>query len=466
MRAYKYLGLICTLFAVMGCSDFLEEHSQSEVIPSTAADYGLMFYQVLQSTPEGTIREMDDDVAIDESQFNGTEENWSAMNLRKSFTWQPDIWEGAEGRWCQYESGYTSISTMNAILGEIDDATGSVQEKELVKARALATRAYFYFILVNMFGEPYHVNPEAPGLVIKLEAVYTDEPMSRNTVGEVYERVVKDLEEASTLFQKYPKQGNDYLVNGTATDILLSRVYLYMEEYDKAITTADRAIESSEGLCDYTALPAGFYYMTTYDNPEVEWLFASIFFEQLFRPSDDLLSKFQLGDRRRDFLVDDGSSGWYSPGIKKVDAESGMTPNNMIRTAEAYLNRMEAKVLSETPDLTGALADLNELRRHRITGYSDVSITDAETLLQEIRDERRVELCFEGHRWFDLRRYGMPAITHEFRVSLVAPLLRYTLQEGDPMYTLPLPQSALKNNSKLGQNPSADGAERTGVPVV
>ena len=454
------------LFTVMGCSDFLEEHSQSEVIPSSASDYGLMIYPALDLVPGGTILEMDDDVAIDESQFSETDENWSAMSLRKSFTWQPDIWEGSQARMSYYEAGYEAISIMNAILDGIDDATGSVQEKELVKARALATRAYYYFILVNLFGEPYAVDPESLGLVLKLEAVYSEEPMSRSTVGEVYAQVVADLEEASALFQKYPKQGKDYMVNGTATDILLSRVYLYMEEYDKTIMAADRAIESAEGLCDYTALPMGFYYMTTYDNPEVEWLFAIVYFEQLFRPSDDLLSTFKPGDRRRDFLVDDGSLGWYIPGIKKVNTENFSGPNNMIRTAEAYLNRMEAKVLSETPDLTGALADLNELRRHRITGYSDVNIMDAETLLQEIRDERRVELCFEGHRWFDLRRYGMPAITHEFRVSLVAPVLRYTLQEGDAMYTLPFPQSALKNNSKLRQNPSADMAERTGAPVV
>ena len=447
-----------------GCSDFLEEHSQSEVIPTSASDYGMMFYQYLQSTPDENVRYLDDDVAIDETNFYEFDD-WGATTNRKAFTWQPDMWEGTDAAYCQYSEGYRKILTMNAILDEIDEATGSEQEREMVKAKALATRGWCYFILVNMFGEPYNHNPEAPGVTLKLEAVYNPNAMARNTVREVYEQVVEDLEAASALFQKYPKQRGDYLVNGTATDILLSRVYLYMEEYDKAITAADRAIESSEGLCDYTALPAGFYYMTTYDNPEVEWLFAMVLLDQVFKPSDDLLSKFKPGDRRRDFLADDGSSGWVMPGIRKIEAANSWL-NNMIRTAEAYLNRMEAKVLSETPDLTGALADLNELRRHRITGYSDVNITDAETLLQEIRDERRVELCFEGHRWFDLRRYGMPSISHDFRTNTVTPRLRYTLREGDPMYTLPLPRAAIESNPMLEQNPSADEPERGGSPIV
>jgi len=62
--------------------------------------------------------------------------------------------------------------------------------------------------------------------------------------------------------------------NGTATDILLSRVYLYMEEWDRAIEAANRAIKTAEGLTDYTTVEAGNqFYMTTYELSEVEWLF-------------------------------------------------------------------------------------------------------------------------------------------------------------------------------------------------
>ena len=131
-----------------------------------------------------------------------------------------------------------------------------------------------------------------------------------------------------------------------------------------------------------------------------------------------------------------------------------------IRTAEIYLNRAEVYVRKyvETGDddyRVLALADLNELRRHRYDTrnavYVEVDITDAEELFQFYKDERRRELCFEDHRWFDLRRYGMPELVHEY---LVGPGTEevLTLKEHDLRYVLPIPQEVLDRNPYLQQN--------------
>lgn len=461
--------LITRLFIIlllMSCSDFLEEKSQDEVIPTSVSDYNEMFLPLLQFQMDNMIYYMDDDVAIDESQFWGDNEDWTAASHTGDFTWQPDMWERENTSmysW-EYTNTYKTINGMNVILWGVEDALGTNTEKELVRAKALVIRAYNYLILVNLFGEPYNYNKEAPGIVLKSKII-NEAAMVRSTVSEVYEQIVEDLETASAIFAKYPKTRGDYMPNTTATDIILSRVYLYMEEWDKAIIAADRAIASSEGLTNYTALPEGRYYMTSYDNIEVEWLFASTRMDQLFIPSESLMALFDEHDRRQDFLVHDGSDGWMISGIIKKDSEKLGGPNVMIRTAEAFLNRAEAKVLAEASDTEGALKDLNELRRHRILGYQDVSITDPTLLLEEIRNERRLELCFEGHRWYDLRRYGMPAIHHDFRISLANPLLRYTLQEKDPLYTLPFPSVVVDNNVLLEQNVSALEPIRGGTPL-
>ena len=138
-------------------------------------------------------------------------------------------------------------------------------------------------------------------------------------------------------------------------------------------------------------------------------------------------------------------------------------PTNTIRISEAYLNRAEAYVLSEQANKnTLALADLNELRRNRIVDYEDVNITGEVQLLEEIRMERYVELSFEGHRWFDLRRYVMPAITHDFKQLAKDAWMTYTLKEKDPLYTLPIPSAMITQNIQLEQNPSAYEPERAG----
>ena len=453
--------MVVTCWMATACSDFLEEKSQDEVIPSTATDFRevLLYYE--QAAFSQPILLMDDDVMLDNMEMDmmgGT----MLLRLHGCFTWQPDMWETkyTYGN-NEYSRIYEQIKGINAVLNGIDDATGSVEEKEIVKAQALGTRAYYYFILVNMYGEPYNYNKEAPGVVLKLDVAYSEEGMSRSTVEEVYARVVEDLETASALLNKHPKTRGDYLINSTAVDILLSRVYLYMEEYDKAIVAADRAISTAEGLFDYKTLPEGglfveHFYMATYDNPEVEWLFSNVQIPafSLVVPSNDLLSKFDANDRRQGYLT-------YLLKIEPVDKGA----NVMVRSAEAYLNRAEAKVLAANPDLVGALEDLNELRRYRIMNYSDVDIADAETLLNEIREERRKELCFEGHRWFDLRRYGMPSISHDMKLDAGEPLLRYTLREKDPLYTLPIPRVVLENNPGMVQNQSAFEPERVGLSI-
>ena len=142
----------------------------------------------------------------------------------------------------------------------------------------------------------------------------------------------------------------------------------------------------------------------------------------------------------------------------------GMTPVNTIRISEAFLNRAEA--YAQLKNTTGALADLNELRRNRIKGYADIHISDPALLLEEVRLERRLELCFDEQRWFDLRRYGMPSITHRYRYKKADPWMVYTLKEKDPMYTLPISNVALENNTSLEQNASADGSDRSGVEVM
>ena len=85
----------------------------------------------------------------------------------------------------------------------------------------MAMRAYHYFMLVNTYGEPYNYNKDALGVVLKLNVPYVEGGLARSTVGEVYEQIVKDLETASAVLNKYPKTRGDYLMNSTATDILL-----------------------------------------------------------------------------------------------------------------------------------------------------------------------------------------------------------------------------------------------------
>ena len=144
-------------------------------------------------------------------------------------------------------------------------------------------------------------------------------------------------------------------------------------------------------------------------------------------------------------------------------------PHRGMRVAEAYLNRAEANIRlflengNENLRIS-ALTDLNYLREHRFRQpYEDVNITDGQTLLEFCLDERRKELAFDDHRWFDLRRYGMPSISHKYKAKKVDSWLMFTLKEKDPLYTIPFPTTMIMNNNRLEQNVSAYEPERKGI---
>jgi hypothetical protein len=100
--------------------------------------------------------------------------------------------------------------------------------------------------------------------------------------------------------------------------------------------------------------------------------------------------------------------------ITKWHGKSGAPHHDnvaVLRWAELYLNRAEARY--HMNNMAGAYADLNVIRSNRYIGFTAPATPDfsGQALLDEILRQRMLELAFEGHRFFDLKRYGMPIIT-------------------------------------------------------
>ena len=100
---------------------------------------------------------------------------------------------------------------------------------------------------MNEFAQPYSNNPtQNPGLPLKLTSDPNDLPKSRSTVAEVYNQVVKDLEDAITYMTLPSGLSPEYSCYATigAAQALLARVYLYMENWDGAWNMANEVINS------------------------------------------------------------------------------------------------------------------------------------------------------------------------------------------------------------------------------
>lgn len=486
------LRFIYTLFTVaalmtLGSCSFLEEKSWDEVIPKTTNDFAELLvgsaYPYTDAEPFAVTSLMDDDITL--VKYASDYDLQQSRANGPTYTWQPFVGLNIDLSGTMYYKYYDLILGCNAVLDNIDEAIGHPEDRDRIKAEALALRAYYYWLLVNIYGEPYNHNPEAPGVPLKLFSEIDNTDMPRNSVEEVYGQIVNDLTEAVRLMEPLPVNRHDSRINLPAIYILFSRVWLHMENWEECVKMADKALATGCVLFDMTTLGTTVtnttsYYLDYRKNPELEWSFGALPNSLItqgmayFSPPEELLltlfssthtDEGTGAEQRSDMRFVHGFTiQWDKIALIKKFVTFPTTetePKQSFRTAEAVLNRAEA--LAKLGELDDALEDYNTLRRNRILFYENETIAGQEALIEAIRDERRREFMLEGFRWFDLRRYGMPSITHIYATDPGQPIY-YVLEEKDPMYTRPLEASLLNTNSKLVQNPSGSMPDR--VPVT
>lgn len=475
------LGIMSSMM-LTACGDFLKEVSQDEFEPKTASSFqelmngeGYMMYPVDPITYM-----MDDDVqGCKGSLWNET------LSARQSiFEWQPDYWQVEND--CQsiagyiknsYQNIYKTIAACNIIIENLPGSEGSDTDKNITMAEAKTMRAFYYWRLVNTYALPYNdkqTSPDSnPGVPLVTASEVKDAGRPRATVAEVYAQIISDIEDACALFGDDTSSRGIYRINYTSAHLLASRIYLFTEQWDKVIDHATKALATAPALVNLRN-----YTIDNTLNP-TNGVISKKFGETIFicgmkamsgdysltgtpfGVSKELGNLYETMDRRMNTYIAPSGYDYYPYRIlKNCSDEHEYT----WRTAELYLNRAEAytNLYMQGQQEAGQLAidDLNTLRRNRYRIYTETALTNAADLQQLLRDERRRELCFEGFRFFDLKRYGMPRIEHTL-IAESGAAIRYVLEERDPSYCVPLPDNALDHNENLTQNPLA--ARRVGV---
>lgn len=509
---YNILTILAAL-SFTACSDFLEPDSESEFVPEDATSLNeLLLGEAYQRNDmEGFnifLGLLDDD--IEAAPYQVPNDGFDGNLFLASFSWQPDMFkmmeEAGAGHINVYESYYEVILGANAVLDYIPNVKDTEENINKVKAQALALRGFYYLNLVNIFGQPYSYNPEALGVPLKLNSGIeeSEDYLKRKTVAEVYEQILADLHTAEEIYLSLPKGeqwSDNYRTSLPMVQLTLSRTYLYMENWEKAAHYAKLVMENPNfKLEDLNSIPlngkndAGetvrtYMVYPTYSSSEAIWPYGNVLdmFEwtyeganstnsttgnkmhAYFQASEELLNTYVDYDLRLSRYIvraPKGSSGELMPmAFGKVNVgTSYYLPQNAVgifgrcmRLSEAYLNYAEAKAMIGGEGQAEATSALNTLRSKRFDpeDYEDEEFATQEELINFVRDERRRELCFEGHRWFDLRRWGMPSFTHKWHDN-ADNTSTFRIEENDLLYTIPIPEEALQMNSSLVQNELPD----------
>ncbi|MCX2453641.1 RagB/SusD family nutrient uptake outer membrane protein [Pedobacter sp. PLR] len=469
----KYIPVLCLLFFCLislSCKKFLEEQSQTEVIPKTVESLNeLLLGEGYQGVDKavGCIPVFYDDDKEHHGFFFGTKASYYV------YTWQPDQEQSLYGidwnssPWVNY---YKLIQICNVALDYSGKVSGEQAAKDNLNGQAYLLRAFYYFKLVNLYGKPYTDKLSAPdldpGVPLIIKSGVSLEGKKRNTVKEVYQQILDDLGKGIPLLEKYRKDNGIYRINYLSGYLLSSRVNLYMGNWKKVIEAATEVINNKSTLVDLNGWGTPDQNnkpVIRSDNPETIWAFGKqddVTFDggnserDNYQLSASLLSLYEDGDLRRSVYIKAARS------IKRVQYQVGFNRTaQSLRVSEAFLNRAEAYAQLNkeggAADAQLALNDLNTLRKKRFSTaqYKDLLSVDADDLLQKCYDEKRREFFEEEqHRWFDLRRHGMPSISHSYYES-EGQKLKYVLQDHDPAYLMQIPKEGLILNKNLVDNP-------------
>lgn len=452
---YKYTTIFLLLALLLSScgKEFLEvKQNQNLVVPYRIADFQGMLDQVsIMNT--GSCHELS---TIGSDEYFITENVWSALtrpDQKNGYIWAADIFErGRSGDW---EEAYHRILIANMAL-EVEEIKPGMAEQDAwnnVVGSALFFRALNHYQLAQLFCKPYSAESASTdlGIPLRLEADVTISA-KRASVLETYEQIIKDLERAKDLLPERPLL--KYRPSKAATFALLSKVFLQMDEYEKAGFNAAGCLAITDELIDFNTLDVNARYPMTQDyeaNPEIVFMcnISNLAITNTSRFNVDTLlwALFEENDlRTQAYFFETGGRRVFKGSYRGSAAFF-----TGIALDEILLIRAECN--ARLGNTNAALSDLNHLLSHRYKkqGFSPLDSKDDEVLLRMILTERRKELLMRGTRWEDLRRLNKDG---RFAKVLERKLgaNHYELKPNDARYVLPIPENEI-DLSGIEQNP-------------
>lgn len=382
----------------------------------------------------------------------------------------------------------SQISNSNQLICNIDkvaekDPSLTAEERDMWKAEMLIWRSYLLFKMTCLWGDVPMVITVPPAITAEnIEQVYPEYFPARKPVSEVYARIIEDLGFAA----KHAPQvnsSNKMLMSKAVAQGLLARVYAEKPMRDWA--KVEKACQAVEDMG--FALVDDYSYMWSYDETdavrntsesilEVTWTrsqgnwFWMMFHRNAYNPDDnfswnkwvtpsrDLIAAYEAeGDtERKNACIVFDKCGWshYYPADKYAFMHKMPTNASsaiLMRLGEIYL--LHAEALAMQNKLSEAASYVNKIRKRAGLASLPLSASaNREAMIDAILKERRLELAFEGFRFFDLVRHDKAAevcaavAQSDNYWAVRNPLTPETI-------LLPVSHEACEKNPSLLQNP-------------
>ncbi|MCC6410353.1 MAG: RagB/SusD family nutrient uptake outer membrane protein [Saprospiraceae bacterium] len=408
-------------------------------------------------------------VITSDEAITGGDGSRPGLNELDAFTYTPRTEEFNDF----WKLQYAGITQCNLVLEHLPDIEMPQSKRDQITGEALFLRSYFYFLLTQVYGDVPLFTSLIPPDELKVP---------RTPTADIYAQIKTDCERAATLLPVQFTAAEAGRPTKGAAYALAAKTALYGKEWEKTLEYVGKVKE----LGVYSLMPdyQDNFRENTQNNMESVWeiqhtnleLGVGNFLNQWWASKKyegygfadvtaEYTNSFEADDPRRKFTIAKNNEDYFGVvyknsfssttfGVRKyLQAKDSVTQKadgdinyTAIRYAEVLL--WEAEALTELGRIMDAQIPLEVVRARAraqatdpATALPPVTTTDQQTMREAVRNERRAELGFEMHRFFDLVRWGIAA--------QVLPGFQVGKHE-----VFPLPQTEMDLNPALMQNPN------------
>ncbi|MDY3979187.1 MAG: RagB/SusD family nutrient uptake outer membrane protein [Tidjanibacter sp.] len=499
-KFFEIFALAAVVVALGSCDDFLNKlpadaiGTGSELSASDAQALVNSAYQPLQWPKFYNMRIWSTDIVAGNSEVGAGGGNdgietvqLAAFTTDASNGAATDLWRGTPG-----------ILRANLALQELQKV--EVMDEDLrsrLMGECYFLRAHYYFLLVRFFGD----------VPLRTRPLYAGDNLNapRTPKAEVYEQIIDDTKNAIRLLPYKAEYDAQNLGRACkeAAETMLAKVYLTLgENYDEVVDLcqdienqgydlskmayADNWYNPDTGILNkngaeslfeiqYTGDPAAATNWLSDNDNQSQWLNCFMAPRSSVAPmvggggygwqhvNKEFVDSYEAGDLRKDYTI------FYAgcPPFDGIDYDPTLSttgynvrkwcvpisicdkvdncPANIVVYRFADVLLMKAEALNEQKLTSQAQTPLNAVRRR--AGLGNVTTTDYKTMKECIIHERRMELAFEGHRWFDMIRID----DGDYAVKFLHSIGRTAATKERLLY--PVPQVEIDSNPLITQNP-------------
>ncbi|NBC27346.1 MAG: RagB/SusD family nutrient uptake outer membrane protein [Bacteroidetes bacterium] len=438
-----YITLFTLLAILIASCDVLDTDPETSLAAETALVDGASAEAILLGAYSnmqdgdyyGIEYTLNNDLASDNARYQGffdSQLEVDSGNFPITNNWVGNAWVDI----------YRVVNIANQLITEvpgIEDEAFSTRDQVIGEAHAV--RALAYFDLLRVYG--YHFDTSSAfGVPLLEEPIENNDfnlipDLPRSSVADTYQLILDDLDTAISLLAGF--EDNTRLSYWPAV-ALRARVHLYAGNYTDAFNDANDVIENGgfvlvedvDDLFLTTSTTSESIFDLVFTDQDQSDYFTFMFQRDEYNVDPSLIESFEEGDERADLFSFSRNSD------RSLKWSNSDNANNMkvLRLGELYLIRSEAAVFS-TNDPDAGTDDINVIRNR--AGLDDVGpFTTEEEYVDALLQERRAELHYEGHRFFDLVRLDR---------------LNAVLGREDFRKVFPIPREELQISEVLEQNP-------------